>query len=57
MLEALERKHSSEMSILMKLSSNADDTDYVEQGLYINNVVSKCGAHVYGINTIKDGKT
>jgi len=26
------------MSILMKLSSNADDTDYVEQGLYINNV-------------------
>lgn len=38
-LDALEKKHSTEMGILMKLASKADEEDYVEQGLYINNVV------------------
>ena len=54
-LEALEKKHSSELSILMKLSADADDLDNVEQGLYINNVV--CCVTLYKLSFFVGMKT
>ena len=54
-LEALEKKHSSELSILMKLSADADDLDNVEQGLYINNVV--CCVTLYKLSVFVGMKT
>ena len=54
-LEALEKKHSSELSILMKLSADADDLDNVEQGLYINNVV--CFVTLYKLSFFVGMKT
>ena len=54
MLEALEKKHSSELSILLKLSADADDLDNVEQGLYINLV---CFVTLYKLSSYVGMKT